>query len=119
MPMKPKRPCQYPGCPRLTDKQFCSEHARSQQHIYNKYLRDPETARRYGRAWRRIRARFIAAHPLCEQCKADGRLTPAEEVHHIKPLSQGGTHDEQNLMSLCKRCHSRITAESGDRWHDR
>jgi 5-methylcytosine-specific restriction protein A len=21
-----------------------------------------------------------------------------------------------NLMSLCKSCHSRITAESGDRW---
>jgi hypothetical protein len=23
------------------------------------------------------------------------------------------------LMALCKSCHSRITAESGDRWHDR
>ncbi|WP_420838364.1 HNH endonuclease [Allobaculum mucilyticum] len=33
-----------------------------------------------------------------------------EQVHHIVPLSQGGTHDENNLMSLCKSCHSRIHA---------
>jgi 5-methylcytosine-specific restriction protein A len=34
-------------------------------------------------------------------------LTRAEEVHHIKPLAQGGTHDDENLMALCKPCHSR------------
>ncbi|MBP3896084.1 MAG: HNH endonuclease, partial [Mogibacterium sp.] len=28
----------------------------------------------------------------------------------------GGTHDEDNLMALCKKCHSKIHAERGDRW---
>jgi hypothetical protein len=26
-------------------------------------------------------------------------------VDHIIPLADGGTHDESNLMPLCKRCH--------------
>jgi 5-methylcytosine-specific restriction protein A len=81
---------------------------------YNHYGRDPETNKRYGRAWKKIRARFLSKHPLCEQCKKAGRLTPAEEVHHILPLADGGTNDESNLMALCKSCHSKITAASGN-----
>ena len=46
-------------------------------------------------------------------------LTPAQEVHHILPLSRGGTHEDANLMALCKPCHSEITARDGDRWHTR
>jgi 5-methylcytosine-specific restriction protein A len=53
---------------------------------------------------------------LCEQCRKDGKLTPAQEVHHIVPLLAGGTHDERNLMSLCTSCHSEITAREGGRW---
>ena len=60
--------------------------------------------------------RYVAAHPLCEECKKQGKLTPTEEVHHILPLSKGGTHAESNLMALCKSCHSAITARDGDRW---
>ena len=29
-------------------------------------------------------------------------------VHHIIPLSHGGTNDESNLMLVCKECHHRI-----------
>ena len=119
MPRKPKRPCSHPGCPRLTDGRFCEEHQRQENKRYEKYDRDPAVRRRYGRAWKSIRDRHIAEHPLCEMCKKQGRITPAEEVHHIKPLSQGGTHDDSNLMSLCKECHSRITAKEGDRWHNK
>lgn len=60
--------------------------------------------------------RYIAAHPLCEECKRQEKLTPAAEVHHILPLSRGGTHDRSNLMALCTPCHSAITARDGDRW---
>ena len=28
MPKKPKRPCSYPGCSKLTDGRFCEEHAK-------------------------------------------------------------------------------------------
>ncbi|MGO5312976.1 HNH endonuclease [Bilifractor sp. LCP21S3_A7] len=30
-----------------------------------------------------------------------GRYMPVEEVHHIIPISEGGTNDESNLESLC------------------
>ena len=114
MPKKPKRPCSYPGCGRLTDDQYCGEHKHSIERQYNRYLRDPDTNKRYGRAWKKLRARFLLQHPLCEHCKSEGRLTAAEEVHHILPLANGGTHDERNLMALCKSCHSKITIGSSN-----
>ena len=55
-------------------------------------------------------------HPTCELCERENILRPVEEVHHIVPLSKGGTHNDDNLMSLCKSCHSRITASEGGRW---
>ena len=119
MPYKPKRPCSHPGCPELTEARFCDKHARQEAARYEKYDRDPRSKKRYGRAWKRIRDRYVEAHPLCEECMKQGRMTQATEVHHILPLSRGGTHDEANLMALCTPCHSAITARDGDRWHDR
>lgn len=119
MPQKPKRPCSHPGCPELTDSKFCKEHAKQEARRYERYGRDPAVKKHYGRIWKRIRDRYFKAHPLCERCTKDEKITPAQEVHHIKPLAHGGTNDEDNLMSLCKSCHSYITAETGDRWHNR
>ena len=111
VPRKPKKPCAYSGCPNLTDDKYCDEHKHLslQDNIdYNRYRRDPDSNRRYGRAWKRIRDRYVLAHPLCEKCKAEGRLTPVEEVHHIIPLNQGGSNKEENLMSVCHNCHMKI-----------
>ena len=116
MPYKPRRPCSHPGCPRLTDVRFCEEHAKQEARRYEKYDRDPAVKKRDGRAWKRIRDRCIADHPLCQRCEDQGRITSAKEVHHITPLSRGGTHDPENLMSLCTSCHSEITAREGGRW---
>ena len=116
MPKRPPRPCSHPGCPALTDGQFCPEHRKLAAARYNRYERDPAIQKLYGGAWPRIRARFLAEHPLCVVCRKEGRVTAADEVHHILPLSQGGTHAEDNLMALCKACHSGITAREGGRW---
>lgn len=116
MPRKPARPCGYPGCPNLTDGYYCPEHEKQMESQYNRYGRSPEMKRRYHGAWPAIRKRFLTQHPLCEQCRREGRVTAAAEVHHILPLSQGGSHEETNLMALCKPCHSRITATEGGRW---
>ena len=43
MPTKPKRPCSYPGCPRLTNGRYCEEHAKLEARRYEKYDRDPGT----------------------------------------------------------------------------
>ena len=71
--------------------------------------------KKYGRAWKRIRDKYVSQHPLCERCLQEGRMTPVQEVHHILPVSKGGRHTQDNLMSLCKSCHNKIHHELGDR----
>ena len=111
MPYKSKKRCSHPGCVNLTDSRYCSMHTREANREYNKRRleNDPDFYKRYGRRWHEIRDLYIAKHPLCERCREAGRLVPAEEVHHILPLIEGGTNADDNLMSLCKSCHSSKT----------
>lgn len=122
MPRKPKKPCAHPGCPNLTDGRYCPQHEPLHQEEikeynrrYNKYNRDPEVMKAYGITWRKIRAAYVAANPLCEECLKHNILTPVEEVHHILPIKQGGTHSFDNLMSLCHSCHEKIERSIGNR----
>lgn len=117
MPIKPKRPCSYPRCPNLTDGRFCEEHQKQENKRYEKYDRDPAVRRRYGRVWKRVRDSYVKENPFCELCFEKGIIVPVEEVHHKKPLAEGGTHDKRNIISLCKSCHARIHASRGDRWN--
>lgn len=56
--------------------------------------------------WAKVRRKQLARQPLCETC---GQA--ALEVHHIVARSAGGAvFDAANLMSLCRPCHSRVTA---------
>lgn len=115
MPYSPKKPCKYPGCNRLTDGTYCAEHARIINARYNKERRDPAINNRYlNDEWRNVREQYIVAHPFCELCRKKGKLVRAEEVHHIRPLAEGGSHAFSNLISLCHRCHARIHAQRGD-----
>ena len=115
MPRRPKQPCAYPGCPRLSDGRYCEEHRKLVARNYETYTRDPEIKRKYGSRWKRIRNRYVKLHPFCERCLEQGRLMPVAEVHHILPVARGGTHDERNLMSLCQSCHNKIHHDLGDR----
>lgn len=121
MPRKPKKPCSYPGCCKLTHDRYCEEHTKQSNKNYERFERPYNSSEKYGKHWRAIRSRYIKLHPLCEDCLEFG-YTPigkSEEVHHIKPLSKGGTNEYSNLRALCKSCHSRHTAEDGDRWHNK
>ena len=111
MPRKPKRPCSFPGCPNLTDGRFCPEHEKQENKRYEKYDRDPAVKRRYGRAWKRIRDRYMNAHPLCERCLKDGRYVKATVVDHIKPHRGDPVlfWDRSNWRGLCKSCHDKKT----------
>ncbi len=115
MPRKPKKPCSYPGCPKLTDRTYCEEHEKLMMKRYEQNDRDPLHSKRYGRNWQSIRKAYVAAHPLSERCAKAGRYVPDEDVHHLKPLRDGGTNDPDNLMSLCRKCHAEVHAEMGDR----
>lgn len=114
MPHKPQKPCTHLGCPELTRGRYCETHAREEAKRYNYYDRDPETNKRYGGAWEKIRAAFLSANPLCALCWREGRLTPATLVHHKRKLTSGGTNDRSNLQALCSGCHSRLHAKQGD-----
>ena len=41
-------------------------------------------------------------------CQCCGKKNCRLEVHHIKFRSNGGTDDEENLITLCKECHDRV-----------
>ena len=65
-------------------------------------------------AWRKLRLKYLKEHPICEECLKKGKVTPSEDIHHkISPFKGGKVDynllvDENNLMSLCKQCHSTI-----------
>lgn len=118
MPYKPKRPCAYPGCPSLTDGQYCDEHQKLRNHQYNKYERDEFSKTFYNtKRWKALRRRQLAKHRLCEECLKAGRFVEANTADHIIPIKQGGDpYAEDNLQSLCSSCHARKSAEEGSRW---
>lgn len=41
-------------------------------------------------------------------CQVCGKKHTRLEVHHIIYRSQGGTNDENNLITLCEDCHSKV-----------
>lgn len=67
------------------------------------------------RRWRRLRAAQLDLCPLCADCRAEGVLTPATEVHHAVPVETARSAAEMarlafeplNLVSLCAACHTR------------
>lgn len=111
MPHRPPRPCNYPGCPSLTRDRYCPQHAAAHQQAERQRLaaRPSAAQRGYGRAWQRARGEWLAAHPACQRCGQVG-----SEVHHIRRLDDGGTHDPSNLMTLCISCHHSVTKRESD-----
>lgn len=107
MPAKAPHPCAYPGCPALTLERYCPDHKTLAGREYNKYQRSLDHNKIYGRRWHTIRDLYISKHPLCEECLIAGLFVPADEVHHIRTVDQGGTHAENNLVSLCQSCHTK------------
>lgn len=117
-PFAPKRPCSYPGCSILTDAGRCDLHRKQERREYDRGRKDDPSHRLYAsKQWRRVREAKLAIDPLCERCRASGRIEAATEVHHRIAVRDGGdSFDVAGLESLCKPCHSRESAESGQRW---
>lgn len=57
-------------------------------------------------AWDTIRIeRLRRDHHVCQGC---GERTSVLDVHHIVPLYRGGSNEIDNLITLCRDCHTRI-----------
>lgn len=120
MPTKAKRGCSYPGCTALVSTgSRCPQHQRQvdQQRWQRENANRPSpSAQGYDTRWRKLRLMHLRQHPLCVECTRQGLTVAASEVDHITPLAQGGTHDPDNLQSLCKSRHSRKTAAQSLGW---
>ena len=63
------------------------------------------------KAWKIRSMNYRKLHPLCERCLSKGLYVPAELVHHKVHINEENQHDMQilmsddNLESLCRKCH--------------
>ena len=114
MPRRAPTGCRYPGCSALLETPgFCDRHRREHHRDYDRARRgfDTELGFYTSAAWRRCRAAFLRAHPLCRACRDAGRAVEARVADHIVPIKQGGARfDWDNLQPLCLSCHNSKTA---------
>lgn len=116
--------CKYPGCrkPVALGQKYCDLHRekgnardaqmKAEREAHRTKRTGSSTARGYGYKWQRLRARILAAHPLCVECEKRGIIKLATDVDHIRPHKGDPAlmWDEHNLQALCHACHSRKTA---------
>lgn len=103
--------CAVPTCAGTTSTRYCHAHAFLSSGA-SRIDRGTTTEQGYGTVWQKVRKHHLLEHPLCELCKQAGKVKAAREVHHIKPINQGGGNENSNLQSLCKSCHSAISGSS-------
>ena len=74
--------------------------------------------------WKKLRAAYLQAHPLCEMCQSVGsvgHVSAAVDVHHKVPVETAQTINEMeklaynwdNLQALCIPCHVQVHKEIG------
>lgn len=96
--------------PRKPGEQFRRKPKRRYERIYD-IQRGSPAERGYDTQWRKVRKQKLQEQPLCEVCLRAGYVTPATEVHHIVPVSEGGdVYAWDNLMSVCHSCHMKLHA---------
>lgn len=107
MPMKPLRPCNYPGCTALTRTRYCETHA-----VRSTVQRPSAYQRGYTYKWSKQAKEFLRAHPWCAECAKIGQFVPATQVDHIIPHkgNQSIFWDKSNWQGLCDSHHSQKTA---------
>lgn len=81
---------------------------------YQARRKDKEVQAIYnGTTWKRVRKMaLVKANGLCERCLDMNEITYADEVHHIKPIKDGGNpYKLTNLMCVCRSCHKVLHEE--------
>ncbi len=59
--------------------------------------------------YRRLHRQVLERDGCCQRC---GRLADLQ-VHHIHPRSRLGGDAEENLITLCARCHQEVQRSKG------
>ena len=107
----PKKICNYPECRELIDMKhtYCKDHGVSKDNHYRKYNRDKDRDKFYhSKKWKHKRLEVMQEYQgLCQECKSQGQIVPADVVDHIVELLDGGDElDNDNLIPLCHYHHN-------------
>ena len=106
----------YKTCPRCGRKievgKHCPCESLRHQRYKSKRTDDEEQAFYKSGRWKRVREATVESDlGVCRLCYNTHAhpLPPAEVVHHIVPIKDGGAKlDTHNLISLCNRCHGKV-----------
>jgi 5-methylcytosine-specific restriction protein A len=107
-----KHPCLT--CGRACTGSYCDRHRGETER-----RRGTRTQRGYDDAWVAKSRRVVRAWVRAHGWTCPGYRDTAEHasrdltVHHVVPLSRGGTSDDANLIVLCRSCHARLEADRG------
>lgn len=110
MPKSAPKLCAHAGCGSVVRSRYCERHAK-QRGQQERQRRGTTAERGYGSKWQRARVVWLKENPLCVECGAAGKLTPATVVDHIVPHrgDQFLFWDSGNWQSLCKAHHDSKT----------
>lgn len=117
MPAAAPKPCRHPGCGVLVrGGSWCEKHRRAAAGSFADRARGTRHERGYGSGWERTRQRiFERDGGLCQECLRASIVTSVGDklfsawCDHVVPKAEGGTDDDDNLQTLCRRCHQRKT----------
>ena len=112
MPQRALHPCAAPGCAVLVQVgRFCLTHQPAVKRVES---RPNANQRGYGATWQKLRAAFLARHPICADPfgvhAQRQEVVASTDVDHVQRKRAGGPNAESNLQALCHACHSRKTA---------
>jgi 5-methylcytosine-specific restriction protein A len=108
MPSAPLRYCAEPGCPERTANSRCPRHMTEQRRVRN-VTYDERLYRQ--KKWLDLRLDVIGERPECEDRGPNCRILSQEVHHKVKRTDDLGLfYDRDNLMALCRPCHSERTS---------
>ena len=113
MPRKPAKVCEHPGCGTKTHiGNYCDTHRPKPKSGFNVERKEGYYTFYNSSRWRKLSKAYRRRHPLCVNCKENGKTTEAKHTDHKVSTEEGGAlYDWNNLQSLCVSCHSRKTSE--------
>lgn len=133
MPLRPPKPCTYPGCPELVhgESSRCPEHVSFLRRASDKRRRERD-GDLYGKSHRaRFRRGVLLKHPYCQCDLIDHAWHVGGRCHQVSTDADHWPLDKRALLvagldsddpaygrGLCHRCHSSSTARlQPGGWH--
>lgn len=127
-PVACRKPCRQSGCGILGFTPYCEKHTikkeaeiKVERVKYDKE-RGTSASRGYGSRWTKYSLQYRINFPLCVMCEAKGKLTKADCVDHIIPVTGPDDpefYNPKNHQGLCNTCHNIKSEAEGNRFNEK